>query len=349
MVGADTAGGLFGPVVFIGGVAGALTGAFFTAFFPGTFPEELRESLIAVGMAGVLSAALRTPLAAIVMVMEMTGSYGLIVPLMLVSVVSYLAGRWWGVYPEQVGGPMESPAHAGETLVTVLENARVRDLAKAAWPFVAQPGTSLPELLAMLSEGARPEFAVVEGKRLIGIISTAEISRVVGLGIAKHAIVAADIMRPPPAVIYPEDELYGTLDIFRRHNLDALPVVEGANAEFAGMLTRSEILQYLRQYFAGQREHLLREHAGFASLNQEALLTALLSEFQEPQGEQVHRMGVPEEAVGKSLRQADFRRRHSAQVIAIETAKGELLSPPDPDRPLNSGEVLIVLHMPRAT
>jgi CIC family chloride channel protein len=157
MVGADTAGGLFGPVVFIGGVAGALTGAFFTTFFPGTFPEDLRESLIAVGMAGVLSASLRTPLAAIVMVMEMTGSYGLIVPLMLVSVVSYLAGRRWGVYPEQVGGPMESPAHAGETMVTVLENARVQDLTKVVWPFVAQPGTSLPQLLAMLPEGARPE------------------------------------------------------------------------------------------------------------------------------------------------------------------------------------------------
>jgi len=347
MVGADTAGGLFGPVIFMGGVTGALTGAFLTAFFPGTFPEELRESLIAVGMAGVLSAALRTPLAAIVMVMEMTGSYGLIVPLMLVSVVAYVAGRWWGVYPEQVGGPMESPAHAGETLVTVLENARVRDVAKTVWPFVVQPGTSLPQLLAMLPEGARPEFAVVEGQRLAGVISTADISRVVDLGIAQGAIVAADILRPAPAVLYPDDDLYGTLDIFRRHNLDALPVVQGANADFAGMLTCREILQFLRQHLSGQREQLLREHAGFASLNQEALLAALLSEFPDPQGEQVRRMNVPEEAVGKSLRQSDFRRRHSVQVIAIETAKGELLSPPDPDRPLNKGEVLIVLPMLR--
>jgi Mg/Co/Ni transporter MgtE len=181
----------------------------------------------------------------------------------------------------------------------------------------------------------------------VGVISTADISSVMDMGIAQRAIVAADIMRPVQVVIYPDDDLYGTLDIFRRYNLDALPVVAGASTEFAGMLTRRDILQFLREYLTSQREFLLREHTGFASLNQEALLATLLSEFPESQGGQVRRMGVPEDAVGQSLRQSDFRRTHSMQVIAIETEGGELLSPPDVDRPLNKGEVLIVLPMPR--
>ena len=65
---------------------------------PETFAAnpDLRRALIPVGMGGVLAATLRTPLAAMVMVMEMTGSYGLIVPLMLVCVCAYVRRRRWG-------------------------------------------------------------------------------------------------------------------------------------------------------------------------------------------------------------------------------------------------------------
>ena len=89
---------------------------------------------------------------------------------------------------------------------------------------------------------------------------------------------------------------------------------------------------------------MLREHAGFATLGNEALLADLLSEFSVPAADDnVQRMKVPEEITGQSLSQCDFRRRYACQVIAIETAEGELLAPPDPQRPLLKDEVLIVL------
>ena len=187
MIGAESAGGLFGPVLFIGGTVGAAVGAFIEAFLPGTFPDSLRQALIPVGMAGVLSASLRTPLAAIVMVTEMTGSYGLIVPLMLVSVLAYMLGNRWGVYPEQVASPSESPAHAGESLVTMLENWTVKDLLPDSWPNLVTPATTLPQLVALLKGGTRPIFAVVDKHRLAGMISTADISRVVNLGISTRS------------------------------------------------------------------------------------------------------------------------------------------------------------------
>ena len=236
---------------------GARTGALLEALFPGAFPESLRRSLIPVGMAGVLSASLRTPLAAIVMVTEMTGSYGLIVP-MMVSMVSYLLGRRWGVYAEQVGSPDDSPAHAGESMISLLETLRVKDLADDMWPYVVGPERSLPELVSLMSRGARPTFAVIEGRRFLGTILPSKIATVTDIDGAHGPLRAKDLLSADPVMVYPEDDLYSTLEVFRRHTLDVLPVVDGRAGEFKGMLTRDAIVKALRKRLADQRYHLLR-------------------------------------------------------------------------------------------
>ncbi|MBI2922977.1 MAG: chloride channel protein [Planctomycetes bacterium] len=141
-------------------LVGAATGAALAAALPGVFPESLREAMIPVGMAGMLSASLRVPLAAVVMVMEMTGSYGLIVPLMLTSVAAYAVGRRWGVYPEQVAGLENSPAHAGEALVSRLDTLRVADFLRASWPHVVQPADTVQAILTGLPAGPTPLLAV---------------------------------------------------------------------------------------------------------------------------------------------------------------------------------------------
>lgn len=71
-VGSGAAGGVLGPSLFIGGTTGAFLGAILEVLWPGTFPEPLRQSLIPVGIGGILAACMRAPLAAIIMVAEMT-------------------------------------------------------------------------------------------------------------------------------------------------------------------------------------------------------------------------------------------------------------------------------------
>lgn len=347
MIGAESAGGLFGPVLFIGGSTGAAAGAFLEAFFPGTFPPTLRHALIPVAMAGVFSASLRTPLAAIVMITEMTGSYGLIVPLMLVTTLAYVLGRRWGVYPEQLAGPNESPAHAGRPLVTMLEDWDACQLMDSKWPYVAHPGTTLAELMAKVPGGSRPTFAVVKDQRLVGIVGTSDILRAVELKILPHVVRAVDIMTPEPVMLYPDDNLYGALGIFDRYNLEVLPIVSEDKGEFTGMLTRAAIVAAVRVRLAEQREHAIREHAGFSALDKEAQLVDLLGEFTDPQKKCIQRVNVPHEAIGKSLRECDYHRNYGSQVIAIESRNGELSSPVDPDRPLEKDDILIVIQNPK--
>ncbi len=343
MIGTRTAGGLFGPLVFIGGAVGAFAGELMHLLFPNLFPEALRAALIPVGMAGMLSASFRVPLAAIVMVTEMTGSYGLIVPLMLVSVVAYALGRRWGLDAEQLSGPEESPAHAGESIVGLLENAKVRDLADLTWPHAVAPSTPLAEIIARFPAGSRPLVVVLDGHRLAGVITPHELVSAASVADAASVLLAADLMAPAVDVLRADNDVYASLELFRRCRAEALPVVEGDHL-FAGVLTRAAILDTIRKGLTKERLQLLREHSGLATLAQEGRLQELFDELAAPAQDAVRRLPVPEEAVGKSLRELDYRRKHGAEVIAIETDTEGILSPPDPGRPLRETDVLVLLQ-----
>lgn len=340
MIGTDTAGGLFGPVVFVGGAVGAASGALLEVFFPGSVPEPLRQAMIPVGMAGMLAASLRVPLAAVVMVMEMTGSYGLIVPLMLTSALAYGLGRRWGLYDVQVPTQEHSPAHVGKTVVGLLESWKVADMMDRSWPYVATAAHTLPQLVSAIGEGTRPSFVVLDGTRLLGVISTGDIARIAERG-ATEGILAMDVMTTEPVTLEPGGSLYDALTRFRESGQSALPVVE-PDGTFAGMLTSDAIRQAVRKRIDSQRADLLREHADLAALDREGEIESLLSGLSRARKETVQRIPVPADAVGRSLREAEFRRRHG-EVIAIETASGDVISPPDPERVLAADDRLVVL------
>lgn len=344
MMSAESAGGLFGPVVFLGGVAGAATGSLFHLAWPHSFPETLRAGLIPVGMAGVLAASLRTPLAAIVMVTEMTGSYGLIVPLMLVSVAAYAMGHRFGVYAEQVRTPEESPAHAGDAVRGFLESRRVRSLLRRDWPHTTNPRASLPEALAQIPPGSQPIIMVLQGKRLAGFISTVELITVAEVVDLHQIVVAADIMNSRMPPLRMTDDLYTALERFRRAGIDVLPVVARDGKTFVGVLERATLLQDMRTYMADRSAAALREHAALSTIANDVQLDDLLAALSQRHEDSVVRMRVPDDAVGLSLRETDFRRRFGVYVLAIETAAGPLVAPPDPGRPLAADDTLIVMN-----
>lgn len=108
-VGSGGAGGMLGPALFCGAMYGACVGALFHWCLPG-----LRISIAncaMLGMAGYLTAAVRTPLAAILMVSEFTGNHNLLLPAMWVCGLSFLLTPGWTLYKSQVRDRDSSPAH----------------------------------------------------------------------------------------------------------------------------------------------------------------------------------------------------------------------------------------------
>ncbi|MGD2111134.1 MAG: chloride channel protein [Phycisphaerae bacterium] len=344
-VGAGAPGGVLGPSVFIGASAGAFVGAVFSAIAPGAFagdPENLRRALIPVGMAGVLSASMRVPLAALVMVTEMTGSYGLIVPLMVVCASSYVVGRRWGLNDEQVQSSPESPAHAGDVAVHILESGRVKDVMHENWPHIARQDTTLGELIRRSEPGTRPAFAVVERGILKGIIAVPEIMRAMNEPGVSDLVIASDMMTTGPTILHPDDDLYVALAAMSRKNDVVAPVVGGEGGRrFLGMLTRADIHRHIHQKLDDLQRHLADEHEPLAAIDHEETFHQLVSGVPTGKAPKILRLMVPLEAIGKSLREADVRRQFGIQVMGIEQADGSIQCPPKVDAPLRSDQRLI--------
>ncbi len=344
-VGSGAPGGVLGPSVFIGGIIGAALGAFGMAMFPESFSEPLRESLIPVGMAGVLAATMRTPLAAIVMVAEMTGSHGLIAPLMLVCVSSYVIGRRWGLNHEQVPTAAHSPVHAADPVLHLLDTVKVGSIMQKDWPMVAGPDQPLDELVSKAEPGTRPVVAVIRDEQLIGLITASDLGAILASPELPPFLVAEDAMTTKLSTLYPDDSLYDTLDLFDRTAYEVLPVVSrGRDRRWLGMLSRAQVASILRTEMERVSRAVAKEHAGLRALQTDVRVEQLLMTM--PQEDvKVQRLFVPIDVVGKTLRECQFRSRYNADVIAIEERDGSIKCPPPIDIPLKTEHrLLAVVH-----
>lgn len=343
-VGSGSAGGVLGPSVFIGGAIGAFLGAVLDYFAPGVFGDDLRRALIPVGMGGVLAVTMRTPLAAIVMVMEMTGSYGLIVPLMLVCMTAYVIGRRWGLNHEQVRTTAESPAHAGDAIVHMLESWRVGDLMEPIWEDTVPPETTLPEMVERIRPGTRPVFAVAKNDKLLGVVSVPDIRKFMEDPALANFVIAADMMTVDLQTVDEETEVYLALDQFRRSDHQVLPVVSHSREQrWIGMLSRERVFEAVRESMEDTQRAMLAEHTGLTAIEQEGQIQNLVMGVAPTRRDMIQRLIVPMDAIGLSLRDADFRRHYNAQVIAIEQSDGSVQCPPDIDSPLKTGQRLLAI------
>ena len=108
-VGSGGAGGMLGPALFSGAMYGASIGVLFAWLWPSLNVSVANCAML--GMAGYLTAAVRTPLAAILMVSEFTGNHNLLLPAMWVCGLSFLLTPGWTLYKSQVRDRDSSPVH----------------------------------------------------------------------------------------------------------------------------------------------------------------------------------------------------------------------------------------------
>jgi len=86
-----TPGGMFAPTLFIGAMLGASVGSFEKIFFP--YLTGSIGSYALVGMGVLFAAFLRAPLTSVFMVLEVSGNYSIVLPVILANTVAYLISR----------------------------------------------------------------------------------------------------------------------------------------------------------------------------------------------------------------------------------------------------------------
>jgi CIC family chloride channel protein len=186
------------------------------------------------------------PLTALIMVSEMSGSYDLVVPLMLVSVinVAVLSSRW-SLYEEQVRSLVDSPAHLGDYVVDVLEGMKVEEIYKPFRPpTVVHEDLPLPRILRLVAHCKEYYFPVVDEKdELVGIFSLHDIRSAFVSENAGNLILASDLAVSPVATVTPEDNLHTALRLCTQKNITEIPVVDTENPRHViCMLPRQKVI-----------------------------------------------------------------------------------------------------------
>jgi len=113
-VGSGGSAGVFAPSLVIGGFVRVAFWEVLNSVFPGAIPVP--APLVIVGMMALFAGVGRVPIAVILMVSEMTGTFALLVPSMVAAVISYfVTGSKYTIYKSQVTRRSESPAHGEST------------------------------------------------------------------------------------------------------------------------------------------------------------------------------------------------------------------------------------------
>ena len=251
-VGSGGSGGLLFPALFLGGITGAAY-AKLCRFLNDAgwlhpllaLPPNARAGLVLVGMGGVFAACTKTPIASLVLVSEITGSYGLVVPLMMTCASAYLLSRSFTMHVEQVPGMSDSPAHRGEFLVNVLEGIKVREaMLDRSKPEVFPADTPFFKVLERIKVSTATVFPIVDEKEcIVGLFSLSDIRQIMNEQAVGTLVVAGDLGSADVACVSLDTNLDQALKLFTSKNLDALPVVERADDKKASMTSISTAIR----------------------------------------------------------------------------------------------------------
>ncbi len=246
-------GGVFAPSLVIGGMLGGAFGQLCQMAFPAW--EIQPAGFIMVGMAGFFAGIAKVPISALIMVAEMTGSYGLLVPTMLVAAVSLLVTGKKSLYEQQVAHRAESPAHRGEFIMSILEMMKVREaMVPAEAQQLVRETTLLKDLLRLMSKTPHNYFLMVDDKkRLTGMVSLDNLRQVFFDAHMGSFLVAKDLAFPAPPAVGPDDSLGKALNVFVMHSLDELPVIATDTGKIVGLLRKKDLVVVYTQALAGKK------------------------------------------------------------------------------------------------
>ena len=252
-------GGVFAPSLVIGGVTGAIFADLVGRVAPQLAPPT--AACVLVGMGGFFAGVAKVPIASLIMVAEMSGSYGLLVPMMLVSSVAYLLTRGVSIYEAQVPARVDSPAHIGEFQIDVLERLTVGQVMEPDQKVVSvKPGASFEAVLEIVGEVDQEAFPVVDEHGIIeGMFSINDVRRVMATPEVWPLLVASDLGVTAHGMAYlePDDDLHTALQRFTVFKREILPVVDGQPpAPVIGILRHHQVMEsYDREINRLREEH----------------------------------------------------------------------------------------------
>ena len=245
-------GGTFAPSLFIGCFAGFFFSRVWNIYDVGVYVPEKNFALM--GMAGVMSGVMHAPLTGIFLIAELTGGYSLFLPLMIVSVSSFLTINIFE--PHSIYGSRLAKEgklithHTDHAVLTLMQLDSVID---RDYVFVG-PDTELASIVHKISNSKGSVLPVLDAAgSLLGEIDIKKIRHVVFRIELYHHFTASQLMQEPPAVLADSLPMTAVMRTFDATRADYLPVLD-RDGHLKGYLSREHVFTQYRKMVADMSE-----------------------------------------------------------------------------------------------
>ncbi len=243
-------GGTFAPSLFLGCIAGYV----FAHVWDMALGLQLGDSLYVsptncglYGMAGLMSGVMHAPLTGIFLIAELTGGYDLFVPLMIVSVVSYLVINVFephSIYAMRLARRGQLITHDKDKAILTLLS--LKSLIETDFKPV-QADWDLRHLVTVISKSHRNIFPVVDrGGSFVGVVSLDSVRLYMFRPELYHQYTVSSFMKEPPALLSINDTLKVATHKFESTGAWNLPVVDESN-KYVGFISRSGLFTSYRE------------------------------------------------------------------------------------------------------
>jgi CIC family chloride channel protein len=216
------AGGVFAPSLFIGGALGGAVGAIDATWLG---HQEDPGAFALVGMGAMFAGVIRAPITSVLIIIEMTRGYSLILPLMIANMTAYVLARRFR--PESIYEALLAQDGIILRQATDEKPLRVSDFLRAAPPVMLTPAMPAAEVLLRCgqSEGRHVYPVVNVERQLLGIVTHDELGVLAETPELTELTTAFDLMRAP-ASVHADDDLAQAVNEMLTTGLRELPVTD---------------------------------------------------------------------------------------------------------------------------
>jgi CIC family chloride channel protein len=256
-LGSGGSGGIFAPCLVIGSFAGLTYHRLLVFLWPhvGWVPEGCFALL---GMAGLVSGILQAPLTGIFLIVEITGSWEVILPLIVVSTISTTLCH----YMEPASFYLKDLVERGQLMrpgtdARVLADLEVHELLET--DCIAVPADMLLRDFVEIVKRSRRNLFPVENEEtghFVGLIEMADVRPYLFDPLMYDAVLVGQLMSTQVQTVAPDEDVAEVLSRMDAGNLYNMPVV--ANHRFVGMVSKSSLLDQYRKELMVQTHHLNR-------------------------------------------------------------------------------------------
>lgn len=248
-------GGMFGPTVVVGGLAGFVFA--FGLNQTGLIHLNVTNFIIA-GMAASISGVMHAPLTGIFLAAEITGGYVLMVPLMIVSAIAYFINKGilkYSIYTRDLAeeGNLVSQGNKDHR---VLRKIKLKYLIDKDY-VILRPDDTPRSRSADIVHTTKNIFPVVtlEGE-LIGVLHSDQLLELlVSNNVEDQNRLIKDIAPPPDKKIDVNTPMFEVMQIMERQDTRILPVT-GPNNSYLGFVTKNIIFNKYRHILIRQEDYM---------------------------------------------------------------------------------------------